>query len=122
MDVIVERPGALDVHKASVTACLRTPAEGGRRDFTSWGLGVRDVRSGSCRALPGTLLRSRMDVCAVPSDQSRKRWFNRSNPSSESRAGRVDVGRTSAQSCAVGLSKWRRPGLTPAASSGRSHD
>jgi transposase len=32
MDVIVERPGALDVHKASVTACVRTPAEGGRRD------------------------------------------------------------------------------------------
>ena len=32
MDVIVERPGALDVHKASVTACVRAPAEGGRRD------------------------------------------------------------------------------------------
>lgn len=32
MDVIVERPGALDVHKASVTACVRTPSEGGRRD------------------------------------------------------------------------------------------
>ena len=32
MDVIVERRGALDVHKASVTACVRAPAEGGRRD------------------------------------------------------------------------------------------
>lgn len=32
MDVIVERPGALDVHKTSVTACVRTPAERGRRD------------------------------------------------------------------------------------------
>ncbi len=31
MDVVVERPGALDVHKASVTACVRVPAEGGRR-------------------------------------------------------------------------------------------
>ncbi len=25
MDTIVERPGALDVHKAQVTACVRTP-------------------------------------------------------------------------------------------------
>jgi transposase len=32
MDVVVERPGALDVHKASVTACVRVPAERGRRD------------------------------------------------------------------------------------------
>src|SRR5438552_13512310 len=32
MDVIVERVGALDVHKASVTACVRTPAEGGGRE------------------------------------------------------------------------------------------
>jgi len=32
MDVVVERPGALDVHKASVMACVRVPAERGRRD------------------------------------------------------------------------------------------
>ena len=32
MDVVVERPGALDVHKASVTACVRVPAERGRRE------------------------------------------------------------------------------------------
>jgi transposase len=32
MDTIVERPGALDVHKAQVTACVRTPAAGGRRE------------------------------------------------------------------------------------------
>ncbi len=31
MDVIVERVGALDVHKASVTACVRVPADGGGR-------------------------------------------------------------------------------------------
>ena len=31
MDRVVERPGALDVHKAQVTACVRTPGEGGRR-------------------------------------------------------------------------------------------
>jgi len=31
MDVIVERPGALDVHKASVTACVRVPGERGAR-------------------------------------------------------------------------------------------
>jgi transposase len=32
MDVIVERVAALDVHKASVTACVRTPADGGGRE------------------------------------------------------------------------------------------
>ncbi len=32
MDVIVERPGALDVHNASVVACVRLPGEKGRRD------------------------------------------------------------------------------------------
>jgi transposase len=31
MDVIVERPGALDVHKEQVTACVRVPNEAGRR-------------------------------------------------------------------------------------------
>jgi transposase len=31
MDVIVERPSALDVHKATVTACVRVPAEHGVR-------------------------------------------------------------------------------------------
>jgi len=30
MDVIVERVAALDVHKASVTACVRVPAADGR--------------------------------------------------------------------------------------------
>jgi len=30
MDVLVERPGALDVHKESVTACVRVPREGVR--------------------------------------------------------------------------------------------
>lgn len=32
MEVIVERPAALDVHKASVTACVRTPTGGGGRE------------------------------------------------------------------------------------------
>jgi transposase len=32
MDVIVERVAALDVHKASVTACVRVPAAGGGRE------------------------------------------------------------------------------------------
>ena len=31
MDQVVERPAALDVHKAQVTACVRTPGEGQRR-------------------------------------------------------------------------------------------
>jgi transposase len=31
MDQVVERPGALDVHKAKVTACVRTPGERGQR-------------------------------------------------------------------------------------------
>jgi transposase len=32
MDVVVERPGALDVHKESVTACVRVPAGDARRE------------------------------------------------------------------------------------------
>ena len=32
METIVERPGALDVHKAQVTACVRVPAGGGGRE------------------------------------------------------------------------------------------
>jgi transposase len=32
MEVIVERPAALDVHKAQVTACVRVPAAGGGRE------------------------------------------------------------------------------------------
>jgi len=32
MDTIVERPGALDVHKARVTACVRTPGVGRARE------------------------------------------------------------------------------------------
>jgi hypothetical protein len=31
MDVIVERPAALDVHKAQVTACVRAPGDDGAR-------------------------------------------------------------------------------------------
>ena len=31
METIVERPGALDVHKAQVTACVRVPAPDGGR-------------------------------------------------------------------------------------------
>jgi transposase len=32
METIVERPAALDVHKASVMACARVPGAGGRRE------------------------------------------------------------------------------------------
>src|SRR5829696_1641616 len=32
VQTIVERPSALDVHKAQVTACARVPGEGGRRE------------------------------------------------------------------------------------------
>jgi len=32
MDVIVERVAGLDVHKASVTACVRVPGAAGKRD------------------------------------------------------------------------------------------
>jgi hypothetical protein len=32
MDVVVERPGALDVHEASVTAAVRTPGTGRKRE------------------------------------------------------------------------------------------
>ena len=32
MDVVVERVAALDVHKASATACVRVPGERGQRE------------------------------------------------------------------------------------------
>ena len=56
MDVVVERPGALDVHKASVTACVRAPGERGPRDehiaqfsTTVQGLlGLRDWLAAHC--------------------------------------------------------------------------
>ena len=32
MDTIVERPAALDVHKAQVTACVRVPIDRGERE------------------------------------------------------------------------------------------
>ena len=32
METIVERPAALDVHKESVTACVRVPGAGGSRE------------------------------------------------------------------------------------------
>ena len=32
VETIVERPAALDVHKAQVTACVRVPTSGGRRE------------------------------------------------------------------------------------------
>jgi transposase len=32
VETIVERPAALDVHKATVMACARVPAPGGRRE------------------------------------------------------------------------------------------
>jgi hypothetical protein len=32
MELIVERPAALDVHKAQVTACVRIPDAHGRRE------------------------------------------------------------------------------------------
>ena len=32
MELIVERPAALDVHKAQVTACVRVPDDHGHRE------------------------------------------------------------------------------------------
>ena len=32
METVIERPAALDVHKASVTACVRVPASDGVRE------------------------------------------------------------------------------------------
>jgi transposase len=47
--VIIERPGALDVHNASVMACVRVPAPGGRREehlaeFTTTTQGLLTLR------------------------------------------------------------------------------
>jgi hypothetical protein len=36
VETIFERVGALDVHKAQVTACVRVPGAGGRRDEPGW--------------------------------------------------------------------------------------
>ena len=48
MDLVVERPGALDVHKASVTACVRVPGPSGRvqevREFKTTVRGLLDLR------------------------------------------------------------------------------
>ena len=48
MDLLVERPGALDVHKASVTACVRVPREGERvqevREFKTTVRGLLALR------------------------------------------------------------------------------
>jgi transposase len=35
METVVERPGALDVHKEHVTACVRVPADGGREQHVA---------------------------------------------------------------------------------------
>jgi transposase len=48
MDLLIERPGALDVHKASVTACVRVPREGQRvqevREFKTTVRGLLALR------------------------------------------------------------------------------
>ena len=48
MDLLVERPGGLDVHKASVTACVRFPREGQRvqevREFKTTVRGLLALR------------------------------------------------------------------------------
>jgi len=48
MDLLVERPGALDVHKESVTACVRVPREGQRvqevREFKTTVRGLLGLR------------------------------------------------------------------------------
>jgi transposase len=49
METVVERSGALDVHKAQVTACVRVPADGGGREqhvaeFTTTVAGLLTLR------------------------------------------------------------------------------
>jgi transposase len=49
METVVERPGALDVHKAQVTACVRVPGKGGSREqhvaeFTTTVAGLLTLR------------------------------------------------------------------------------
>ena len=43
MDQVLERPAALDVHKAQVTACVRTPGEGGQRRTLAVAAGARSI-------------------------------------------------------------------------------
>jgi transposase len=48
VETIIERPGALDVHKAHVTACVRVPAKGGREqhiaEFSTTVAGLLELR------------------------------------------------------------------------------
>ena len=49
METVVERPAALDVHKAQVTTCARVPGLGGRREqyvaeFASTVRGLLELR------------------------------------------------------------------------------
>ena len=50
METIVERPAALDVHKAQVTACVRVPGRAGERvqeqspEFTTTVRGLLGLR------------------------------------------------------------------------------
>ena len=49
MEMIVERPAALDVHKAQVTACVRVPAAGPANARAARG-GVPDDGAGAAGA------------------------------------------------------------------------
>ena len=49
METVVERPGALDVHKAQVTACVRVPAAHGQGSRAARG-GVPDDGRGALDA------------------------------------------------------------------------
>ena len=53
MEVVVERPGALDVHKAQVTACVRVPGRvvcaSSRSGVSDHGAGLLTLRTGSKR-------------------------------------------------------------------------
>ena len=64
MQTIYERVGALDVHRAQVTACVRVPDDGGRREPHLAGVsttvtGLMGLRDWLAAATPGTSSRSR---------------------------------------------------------------
>lgn len=79
MDVIVERPAALDVHKAQVTACVRPPTRDGGREphLAEFATTVRRLLGAHAR-----LVGSSAPISAITSAAERTRPSRPLTPSS----------------------------------------
>jgi transposase len=113
VETIVERPAALDVHKAQVTACVRVPDERGRREqhvaefattvrgllaLRDWlaGYGVMQVvmeATGVYWKAPWAILEDEFEcLWSTRATSSRWRWFSTAPPLGR-RCRTVQVGR-----------------------------